>query len=110
MPLDEEVRLPQRTPARQEVTTNRNVSQSQSRQQRVNAATPLANDTGPEVIRYGDFKTYRTESGDTLQTISESFFGTPEYYFDLYLANRNVLANPATVPTGVELRIPHMGE
>ena len=62
------------------------------------------------MIRYGDFKTYVTERGDTLQTISESFFGTPEYYFDLYLANRNILVNPATVPTGVELRIPRIDE
>ncbi len=78
--------------------------------QRRTAGAPLDNDAGPEVIRYGDFKTYVTEGGDTLQTISQSFFGTPEYYFDLYLANRSVLANPATVPVGVELKIPRMGE
>ncbi len=109
MPLEDEARVPDRVAGRREVQTRQNVSRSLP-QQRVAATVPLANDAGPEVIRYGDFKTYITEGGDTLQTISESFFGTPEYYFDLYLANRNVLANPATVPAGVELKIPRMGQ
>lgn len=70
----------------------------------------IVRQTGPEVIRYGDFEAYVTERGDTLQTISQSLYGTPEYYYDLYLANRNVLVNPATVPAGIKLRIPRLGQ
>jgi len=93
----------------QDAYADRERFQPSAPRQRVSSVSS-ANDAGPEVIRYGDFKTYVTERGDTLQTISESFFGTPEYYFDLYLANRNILVNPATVPTGVELRIPRIDE
>ena len=100
---------PQRAARQQDAFASQKPSRSPTQRQRIPSAS-LTNDAGPEVIRYRDFKTYVTESGDTLQTISESFFGTPEYYFDLYLANRNVLVNPATVPAGVELRIPRMGE
>ena len=110
MQMEDEARFPQRNTARQQDEfINQNTSQTPVQRQRIPSAS-LVRETGPEVIRYGDFETYVTESGDTLQTISKSFFGTPEYYFDLYLANRNLLANPATVPVGVELRIPRMGE
>lgn len=109
MPLEDGGRFPERTARQQDAFANQNTLQSPTQRQRIPSAS-LSNDEGPEVIRYGDFKTYVTKSGDTLQTISESFFGTPEYYFDLYLANRNVLVNPATVPAGVELRVPRMGE
>lgn len=119
MPLDEGARLPDRTAGQRNAFSNQNTVQSPSQRERIPSAgvvserTPSAtvtNNADPEVIRYGDFKTYVTEGGDTLQTISKSFFGTPEYYFDLYLANRNVLVNPATVPAGVELKIPRMGQ
>ena len=109
MPMEDGARSPERLARQQDVLANKNALQSPIQRQRIPSAS-LAKDSGPEVVRYGDFETYVTEGGDTLQTISESFFGTPEYYFDLYLANRNVLVNPATVPTGVELRIPRMGQ
>lgn len=109
MQFEDGAGLSDRTARQQDTFGNQKTAQSPTQRQRPSSAS-LANDVGPEVIRYGDFKTYVTKGGDTLQTISESFFGTPEFYFDLYLANRNVLVNPATVPTGVELRIPHMGE
>ena len=55
---------------------------------------------------YGSFREYQTQPGDTLQTISEKFYGTPNYYFDLYLANRTLLSNPASVPEGRNIKIP----
>ena len=55
---------------------------------------------------YGNFSEYEVQPQDTLQTISERFYGSADYYFDLYLANRDQLSNPATVPTGITIRVP----
>jgi hypothetical protein len=53
------------------------------------------------------FRNYQTQSGDTLYSISVKFFGTRDYYLDIYLANRDRLRNPAEVPAaGIPLRIP----
>ena len=57
-------------------------------------------------MTYGSFREYETRSGDTLQTISKEFYGSADYYYDLYLANRTLLSNPATVPPGMTLKIP----
>ncbi len=57
-------------------------------------------------VTYGSFRQYETLPNDTLQTISTKFYGTADYYFDLYLANRDLLSNPATVPQGVTIKIP----
>ncbi len=57
-------------------------------------------------VTYGSFREYETQPQDTLQTISEEFYGTADYYFDLYLANRDLLSNPATVPPGITIKIP----
>jgi len=52
------------------------------------------------------FSDYQTRAGDTLQTISTRFYGRPDFYLDIYLANRDQLRNPGSVPAGVTLRIP----
>ena len=57
-------------------------------------------------VAYGSFSEYKTQSEDTLQNISQRFYGSPDYYFDLYLANRDLLSNPATVPAGLTIKIP----
>jgi nucleoid-associated protein YgaU len=57
-------------------------------------------------VAYGNFREYTVRPQDTLQTISEKFYGSADYYFDLYLANRDQLSNPATVAAGVTIRIP----
>lgn len=46
------------------------------------------------------------QQGESLQSISTKYFGKPDFYLDIYLANRNVLRNPAVVPTGITVRIP----
>ncbi len=44
--------------------------------------------------------------GDTLQSISREYFGTPNRYLDIYTLNRNVLSDPTQLPMNVELQIP----
>ena len=51
---------------------------------------------------------YQTVFGDTLHSISSHFFGKPDYYLDIYLANKDQLVNPATVPVNSTLRVPVM--
>jgi len=46
------------------------------------------------------------QPGETLQSISKRYFGKPDYYLDIYLANRNKLANPIDTPDGQAIRIP----
>lgn len=57
-------------------------------------------------IRSDQFVAYRTREGDTLQGVSIRYFGKPDFYLDIYLANRDVLSNPAQVPADVVLKIP----
>lgn len=52
------------------------------------------------------FKSHQTVQGETLQGLAMKYFGDPNYYLDIYVANRNVLNNPAELPTGTQLRIP----
>jgi LysM repeat protein len=54
-------------------------------------------------IRY---ENHVTRMGDTLHSISTRYYGTSEYYLDIYLANRHQLRNPAEIPNGITLRIP----
>ena len=46
------------------------------------------------------------QPGETLQSISKRYFGNPDYYLDIYLANRGKLKNPVDIQTGTSLRIP----
>ena len=97
-------------------TDNQPIASQRTANQRDNVYAenaPLPVDAQPDfvsppepVVRYEQFEEYRTRDNDTLQMISQNFYGTPDYYFDLYLANRPMLANPATVPAGVTLKIP----
>ena len=57
-------------------------------------------------VTYGSYSEYKTQPTDTLQNISQRFYGSPDYYFDLYLANRDLLSNPATVPAGLTIKVP----
>lgn len=46
------------------------------------------------------------QPGETLQSISNRYFGKPDFYLDIYLANRNTLRNPADARQGMMLKIP----
>jgi nucleoid-associated protein YgaU len=52
------------------------------------------------------FVDHVVQSGETLQSISTRYFGKPDYYLDIYLANRNKLRNPAVVPAGITVKVP----
>jgi nucleoid-associated protein YgaU len=52
------------------------------------------------------FTDHITQPGDTLQTLSTKYFGRPDFYLDIYMANQGNLRNPADVPIGMTLKIP----
>ena len=57
-----------------------------------------------------EFVDYTTVFGDTLHGLSSRFFGKPDYYLDIYLANKDAFENPAKVPVNTQLRIPVMSK
>lgn len=52
--------------------------------------------------------TYRAQPGDTLQSISMRFYGSAEYYLEIYKANREVLDRITSSLDGVEIEIPNL--
>ena len=53
-----------------------------------------------------NFVDHTIKDGETLQTISARYFGSPNHYLDIYLANRNKLRNPADTRAGISIRVP----
>lgn len=51
-------------------------------------------------------KTYTIQRGDTLQSISSRFYGSADYYLEIYKANREALDRITSSPAGVEIEIP----
>jgi len=49
---------------------------------------------------------YVVQKGDTLQKISEKFFGTTKKWKSIYEANKNILKSPDRIRTGQKLVIP----
>lgn len=78
-------------------------AKSQLVQLRVQATTKLALETT-------EFVDHMVQPGETLQSISTRYFGKPDYYLDIYLANRGKLRNPAVVPEGILVKIPVYGD
>ena len=52
------------------------------------------------------FSLHTTRAGDTLQSLSTEYYGKPDFYLDIYLANQRTLQNPAVIPAGIQIRIP----
>jgi nucleoid-associated protein YgaU len=52
------------------------------------------------------FVNHVIQPGETLQSISKRYFGKPDFYLDIYLANRTKLNNPVDTPDGTAIRIP----
>ena len=50
---------------------------------------------------------YQIQAGDTLQSISTRFYGSPDRYLDIYRANRSVLDRITSSPVGVMIEIPN---
>lgn len=60
------------------------------------------------ILQNREFVDYTTVFGDTLHSLSTKFFGSPEFYLDIYLANRDLLQNPSVVPVNTTIKIPVM--
>lgn len=52
------------------------------------------------------FRVHVVRPGETLQSISNAYFGSSDYYLDIYVANQSLLSDPADVPIGASLKIP----
>jgi len=62
--------------------------------------------TGANSVSTEDKEYYVVEKGDTLQIISEKFYGTTKKWKALYEANKNVLKSPDRIRPGQKLVIP----
>jgi len=49
---------------------------------------------------------YTVQKGDTLQKISQKFFGTTKKWYKIYEANRDVLKSPDKIYPGQVINIP----
>lgn len=52
------------------------------------------------------FLDHIAKEGDTLQSLSDQYYGRPDFYLDIYLANQDTLRNPSALPIGVTIKIP----
>ena len=73
----------------------RELTRIRSRQQQSNIA-----------LQTDRFSLHTTRAGDTLQSLSTEYYGKPDFYLDIYLANQRTLRNPAVIPAGIQIRIP----
>lgn len=53
-----------------------------------------------------EYKSYTVEDGDTLQKISEKFYGTTRRWQFLFEENKNVLESPDKIYPGMKIKIP----
>ena len=54
----------------------------------------------------GERRYHRVIDGDTLPSISETYFGSAERYLEIFEANRAILIRPDVLPLGSRLEIP----
>ena len=72
---------------------------------------PIPNDVDRSLENTTEtFRVHVTRYGDSLQGLARQYYGTPNYYLDIYLANQDSLTSPSVVPTGVTLKIPMLSE
>lgn len=57
-------------------------------------------------LNAGGFRMHVVRPGESLQSLSREYFGNPDYYLDIYVANQDVLTSPGAVRNGMSLRIP----
>lgn len=57
-------------------------------------------------IEGSGFRVHVVRAGETLQSISGLYFGTADYYLDIYAANQDQLAGPSAGLSGLSLKIP----
>ncbi len=61
--------------------------------------------SAPEVSE-PSFTEYKIEKGDTLQKISQKFYGTVKRWNEIYKANKDVIPDPNRIKPGKTIRIP----
>ncbi|MBU2102462.1 MAG: LysM peptidoglycan-binding domain-containing protein [Candidatus Omnitrophota bacterium] len=59
-----------------------------------------------EIIEETTYREYIVEKGDTLQKISQKFYGTTKKWQMLYQENKDILKGPDKVYPGIKIRIP----
>ena len=58
------------------------------------------------LLTTSQFQNHSVQSGETLQSISTLYYGRPDYYLDIYLANQNLMSNPSDMPVGRVIKVP----
>ena len=57
-------------------------------------------------LRTTQFSQHIVRRGESLQSIAKQHFGKPDYYLDIYLANRDRLRFPGDLREGMSIKIP----
>jgi len=52
------------------------------------------------------FVNHQTTAGETLSSISTRYYGKPDFYLDIYLANQKTMRHPGDLRPGLVLKIP----
>ncbi len=58
------------------------------------------------LLTTSQFQSHTVQSGETLQSISTLYYGRPDYYLDIYLANQDLMSNPSDMPVGRVIKVP----
>jgi len=89
------------------------VPERETMQPAVNEGMPLEGNKGylmqsatPEAVENAAYEKYTVQKGDTLQKISQKFYGTTKKWMKIYDANKDVLKGPNKVYPGQSLNIP----
>lgn len=70
------------------------------------ARTQQLKDVKTRSESYDNFKEHIVQENESLQSISSDYFGKPDFYLDIYLANRGNLRSPVGIKPGTKLKIP----
>lgn len=81
----------------------------QNNQASIESNDNFADVTSEPLMASGNFKKYTVEKNDTLQKISQKFYGTTKKWAKIYEANRDTLKTPDRVYPGKVLNIPEEG-
>ncbi|MEM9411621.1 MAG: hypothetical protein AAGA30_10935 [Planctomycetota bacterium] len=75
-----------------------------------NTMVPVRSRRNVKATSAREYVNHKTSFGDTLHSLSNQYFGKPDYYLDIYLANKELFDNPSSVPMNVTLKIPVVDE
>ncbi|MDD5594957.1 MAG: LysM peptidoglycan-binding domain-containing protein [Candidatus Omnitrophica bacterium] len=75
-----------------------------------NIETGYTNEPVPTEVAPASFEKYTVAKGDTLQKISQKYFGTTKKWMKIYDANRDVLKGPDKIRPGQVINIPQLGK